>query len=63
MHWETHVVHDVQIFPECATYFLSHFEILSGVEEGAEVVAGPFKTLRELESGDRVKPKKRRSTR
>ncbi len=32
-----------------------HFELLGGVGEGSEVVAGPFKALRELHSGDRIK--------
>jgi HlyD family secretion protein len=32
-----------------------HFELVGGVTEGAEVVAGPFKVLRELHAGDRVK--------
>ncbi len=36
-----------------------HFEILAGIDAGTEVVAGSFRTLRELRSGDRVKPKKR----
>ncbi len=32
-----------------------HFELTGGIEAGAEVVSGPFKVLRELHSGDRVK--------
>ncbi|GJM44155.1 MAG: RND transporter [Gemmatimonadota bacterium] len=32
-----------------------HFEVLSGVEEGAQVVRGPFNTLRDLHTGDKVK--------
>ncbi len=32
-----------------------HFEITVGVADGAEVVSGPFKVLRELHAGDRVK--------
>jgi HlyD family secretion protein len=32
------------------------FEIVSGVDPGTEVIAGPFQILRSLESGTRVKP-------
>jgi hypothetical protein len=32
------------------------FEVLSGVQEGDEIVAGPFRELRQLEHEDRVKP-------
>lgn len=32
-----------------------HFELTGGVADGAEVVSGPFKVLRELHAGDRVK--------
>jgi HlyD family secretion protein len=32
-----------------------HFELLGGVADGAQVVSGPFKELRELHAGDRVK--------
>jgi HlyD family secretion protein len=31
------------------------FELLAGLEEGAEIVVGPFKTLHELEEGKRIK--------
>ncbi len=37
------------------------FELLSGLEEGEEIVAGPFKALRTLKSGDRIRlPKKKK---
>jgi HlyD family secretion protein len=35
-----------------------HFEILSGLEEGEDVVTGPYKAVRELEDGDPVKVEK-----
>ncbi len=35
-----------------------HFEILSGLEEGEEVVTGPYKAIREIEDQDPVKVKK-----
>lgn len=35
-----------------------HFEVLSGVEIGEEVIRGPFKVLRKLKDGDKVKVKK-----
>lgn len=31
-----------------------HFEVLSGIEEGDEVVTGPFDVIRSLTSGDRI---------
>ncbi len=31
-----------------------HFEVLSGIEEGDEVVTGPFDIIRSLTSGDRI---------
>lgn len=31
-----------------------HFEVLSGLEQGEEVVIGPFDTIRSLQNGDRV---------
>lgn len=31
-----------------------HFEVLSGLEEGQEVITGPFDVIRTLQSGDRV---------
>ena len=37
-----------------------HIEITAGVPEGAEVVAGPFQVLREVRSGDRLKPESRK---
>jgi HlyD family secretion protein len=37
-----------------------HIEITGGVPDGAEVVAGPFQVLREIRSGDRVKPESRK---
>ncbi len=36
-------------------------EVVSGVEEGKEIVTGPFKALREIKDGDKVRleePKK-----
>lgn len=33
-----------------------HFEVLSGIEAGATIVAGPYQTIRQLEDGDRVTP-------
>lgn len=33
-----------------------HIELTGGLDEGTQVISGPFKTLRELKSGDRVKP-------
>ncbi len=35
-----------------------HFEVLSGLEEGARIVRGPFDALRRLSSGEKVKVKK-----
>lgn len=35
-----------------------HFEVLSGVEVGEEVISGPFKVLRRLKDGTSVKVKK-----
>lgn len=32
----------------------SHFEVLSGLEEGERVVSGPYQSIRELEDGSRV---------
>lgn len=32
-----------------------HFEVLSGLEEGAPVIRGPFDALRRLDSGERVR--------
>ncbi len=34
-------------------------ELLTGLEEGAEIIVGPFKPLRELKEGDRVRPAKK----
>jgi hypothetical protein len=37
-------------------------EIVSGLAEGQQIVTGPFKALREIEDGDRVRleePKKK----
>lgn len=34
---------------------ITEVELLSGVEEGEEVVTGPFRTLRDLEDGDAVR--------
>ncbi len=31
-----------------------HFEVLSGVEPGTTIVAGPYQTIRQLDDGDRV---------
>lgn len=31
-----------------------HFEVLSGLEEGATIVAGPYQTIRQLADGDEV---------
>jgi HlyD family secretion protein len=36
----------------------SHFVVLSGLSEGEQVVAGPFKTISELREGERVKVKR-----
>ncbi len=35
------------------------FELLTGLEEGTEIVVGPFKALRELKEGDKVRPTKK----
>jgi HlyD family secretion protein len=32
-----------------------YFELLEGLDEGAEIITGPFSVLRSLEAGDRVK--------
>ncbi|MFQ5706995.1 MAG: efflux RND transporter periplasmic adaptor subunit [bacterium] len=37
-----------------------YFEVLSGLKAGDEVVVGPFKALRRLHNGDRVKIEKKR---
>ena len=31
-----------------------HFEVLSGLQEGEQVIVGPFSVIRTLETGDRV---------
>jgi HlyD family secretion protein len=36
----------------------SHFVVLSGLKEGEQVVAGPFKTVSDLRDGERVKIKR-----
>jgi HlyD family secretion protein len=36
------------------------FELLSGLDEGAEIVVGPFKALRELEEGGKVRASKKK---
>jgi len=36
------------------------FEVLAGLTEGDEIVTGPFKSLRTLKAGDRVKPAKKK---
>jgi len=40
-----------------------HIEITGGVEEGTQVVSGPFQVLRELKSGDRVQSTRKGSER
>jgi len=37
-----------------------HFEVLSGVKVGDEVIKGPFKVLRKLKDGDKVKVAKKK---
>ena len=32
-------------------------EIVSGLEDGEEVVVGPYRSLKDLEDGDRVRPR------
>jgi HlyD family secretion protein len=32
-----------------------HFEVLSGLKEGDQVITGPFASVRELADGDKVK--------
>ena len=32
-----------------------YFELLSGLEEGAQVVTGPFNSVRDLQDGDKVR--------
>jgi HlyD family secretion protein len=41
----------------------SHFEVLGGLEEGATVVSGPFKTINDLVDRSRVKIQKERARR
>jgi HlyD family secretion protein len=36
-----------------------YFEVLSGLEEGEEVVSGDFQAIRDLEDGDRVEVTKK----
>ena len=40
-----------------------HFEVVSGVADGDRIIAGPFRVLRNLESGDKVKSKRSKKTR
>jgi HlyD family secretion protein len=35
----------------------TNIEILGGIEEGVEVITGPYRTLRNLEDGDAIEPK------
>jgi len=35
----------------------THVEILSGLDEGEQVITGPYRMLRDLEAGDAVQPK------
>ncbi|MCP4143907.1 MAG: efflux RND transporter periplasmic adaptor subunit, partial [bacterium] len=37
-----------------------HFEVLTGLEEGQEIISGPFSALRNLEHGDKVEKKKKK---
>ena len=37
-----------------------HFEVLTGLEEGQEIISGPFSALRNLEHGDKVQKKKKK---
>ncbi|NIP57338.1 MAG: hypothetical protein GWO00_04830 [Gemmatimonadetes bacterium] len=34
-----------------------YFEVISGLEEGDTVVAGPYQAIRSLGDGDRVRPR------
>jgi HlyD family secretion protein len=36
------------------------FEVVAGLSEGDVIVTGPFKALRTLKSGDKVKPAKKK---
>jgi HlyD family secretion protein len=37
-----------------------HFEVITGLEDGQEIISGPFSALRDLEHGDQVKKKKKK---
>ena len=39
------------------SFGLTLAEITSGLEEGEEVVVGPYRSLKDLEDGDRVRPR------
>ena len=40
-----------------------HFEVLSGLDEGETVVSGPFRVLRELKDGEKVRSREDRKDR